>query len=541
MQGAWFATALGGALVVMSAVLGQADVRATAALDPAIKAAAELPRLHSLLVSHRGVIILERYFNGRRETTPANVKSVSKSVIAALVGIASDRKLLSLDDPIGKYFPDLTEAGKRAITVEDLLTMRSGLESTSSRNYGAWVQSSNWIRHALAKPLLAAPGTQMIYSTGNSHLLSAILAKAAGKSTLAFAQEALAKPLGFSLSPWMRDPQGNYFGGNEMVMTPRQMLAFGEMYRNGGQSERPADPVEGIHRRHLRAARAVADQRPRVRLRLVDARYGWAEGVLRMGLRRSVHRARAEPRPDCRVDVRRERQRRSTRPSAHRRRNHRAAHRRRARVAGAGLKSRWNSAELRYPWIPRYNLRQFDAAPFCHKMRGPMRNILTASLLLLLGAVLAAQVTDKDLLNPDPNDYLLYSGTYDSQRHSLLKQINTSNVGKLQAKWIFHLTGAKDLEAPPIVHKGVMYIGQYNRVHALDAATGRLIWEYMRQPRERGLAARHRHLRRHGLHGRAGFCARRARPTHRQSAVGSAPVAAGQAVPGADAIRRQRA
>ena len=42
--------------------------------------------------------------------------------------------------------------------------------------------------------------------------------------------------------------------------------------------------------------------------------------------------------------------------------------------------------------------------------------------------------------------------------------------------------GAKDLEAPPVVYKGVMYIGQYNRVHALDAATGRLIWEYMRQP-----------------------------------------------------------
>ena len=149
-------------------------------------------RLHSsfrdcTVFSYRSAapILLERYFNGRRATTPANVKSVSKSVIAALVGIASDRKLLSLNDPIGKYFPDLAEAGKRAITVEDLLTMRSGLESTSSRNYGAWVQSSNWIRHALAKPLLAAPGTQMIYSTGNSHLLSAILTKATGKSTLA--------------------------------------------------------------------------------------------------------------------------------------------------------------------------------------------------------------------------------------------------------------------------------------------------------------------------------------------------------------------
>ena len=166
--------------------------------------------------------------------------------------------------------------------------------------------------------------------------------------------------------------------------------------------------------------------------------------------------------------------------------------------------------------------------PFRHKMQGHMRNILTASLLLLLGAVVAAQVTDKDLLNPDPNDYLLYSGTYDSQRHSLLKQINTANVGKLQAKWIFHLTGAKDLEAPPIVYKGVMYVGQYNRVHALDAATGRLIWEHHAPAAERRMAARHRHLRRHGLHGR--------RRTRRSSRSIAAP-----AIPCGKRVRRSRA
>jgi CubicO group peptidase (beta-lactamase class C family) len=203
-------------------------------LAAAVAAARELPRLHSLIVAQRGSIILERYFNGRRETSPANVKSVSKSVISALVGIAADRKLLSLDQPIAKFFPDQPEP-KRAITIGQLLTMQSGLESTSNRNYGAWVQSSNWVRHALAKPLLATPGTQMIYSTGNTHILSAILTKVTGKSTFQFAQEVLAKPLGFSLAPWMRDPQGIYFGGNDMLMTPRQMLAFGEMYRNSGQ------------------------------------------------------------------------------------------------------------------------------------------------------------------------------------------------------------------------------------------------------------------------------------------------------------------
>jgi CubicO group peptidase (beta-lactamase class C family) len=206
---------------------------AQTSFDQAAKAASELPRLHSLVVSQRGTVVFERYFNGRRATSPANIKSASKSVIAALVGIAADRKLLSLKQEIATYFPDLP-ADKRSMTIEDLLTMRSGLESTSNRNYGAWVQSPNWVRHALAKPLVERPGTEMIYSTGNTHILSAILTKATGKSTWQFAQEALAKPLGFTLAQWMRDPQGIYFGGNEMVMTPRQMLALGELYLNDG-------------------------------------------------------------------------------------------------------------------------------------------------------------------------------------------------------------------------------------------------------------------------------------------------------------------
>ena len=76
----------------------------------------------------------------------------------------------------------------------------------------------------------------MEYSTGSSHLLSAILTKAAKMSTWQFAQEHLAKPLGFSLARWTQDPQGIYFGGNEMLMTPRQMVRFGELYLNGGRA-----------------------------------------------------------------------------------------------------------------------------------------------------------------------------------------------------------------------------------------------------------------------------------------------------------------
>jgi CubicO group peptidase (beta-lactamase class C family) len=212
---------------------------AEASFAEVTRAAAEMPRLHSLIVSWRGQLLVERYFNGARASRPANIKSASKSIISALVGIAIDRKLLSgVRQPIGPFFPELSspsDAPKRAITIEDLLTMRAGLESTSNRNYGAWVQSRNWVRFALSRDLIQRPGVEMEYSTGSTHLLSAILTKATGTSTWQFADDALARPLGFSLAPWTRDPQGIYFGGNEMVITPKQMLAFGELYRNKGR------------------------------------------------------------------------------------------------------------------------------------------------------------------------------------------------------------------------------------------------------------------------------------------------------------------
>jgi len=217
----------------------------------AVNAAGELPRLHSLLASWRGEVVLERYFNGARATRAANVKSVSKSIISALVGVAIERGMVpGPETPIRTYFPEIAkdkDTRKQRITIEDLLTMRSGLETTSNRNYGAWVQSRNWVQHALAKPLFAEPGTEMEYSTGNTHLLSAILTKATGASTWQFAQDSLAKPLGFALPRWPQDPQGIYFGGNDMLLTPRQMLSFGELYlRHGRISVKGSGPLTQV-------------------------------------------------------------------------------------------------------------------------------------------------------------------------------------------------------------------------------------------------------------------------------------------------------
>ena len=240
----------GGAALVAETAAGAGDVALVAPevrsllageADEVDEAARTLPRLHSLLVSLRGELLFERYYNGISRGRLANIKSASKSVVSALVGIAVDRGLIpDVSTPIATYFPELAgdeDARKGEITVEHLLTMRPGLEGTSNRNYGAWVTSRNWVQHALARPMFAAPGEEMEYSTGNTHLLSAILTKAAGKSTWELANEVLAKPLGFTLARWPRDPQGIYFGGNDMLMTPRQMLALGELYLNEGRAE----------------------------------------------------------------------------------------------------------------------------------------------------------------------------------------------------------------------------------------------------------------------------------------------------------------
>src|SRR5689334_13325849 len=124
-------------MVLLAAALLIVQVRAANPqapnLDAAAKAASTMPRLHSLLVSWRGNLILERYFNGTQATRPANIKSASKSVISALVGIAIDRGMIAgVKQPISEFFPEILAgqaSAKKQITIENLLTMQSGLET----------------------------------------------------------------------------------------------------------------------------------------------------------------------------------------------------------------------------------------------------------------------------------------------------------------------------------------------------------------------------------------------------------------------------
>jgi CubicO group peptidase (beta-lactamase class C family) len=208
-------------------------------LDRATRRAAGLERLHALIVARHGRIVFAETFRGPPLDRPVNVKSVSKTLVASFAGAAIDRGLLDgVDQRLGGLLADLIPAGAdprvRVLTVAHLLTMQAGLERTSGPNYGRWVASADWVGFALAWPFVAEPGAGMLYSTGSYHLLGAMLARATGRSLLELSRDWLGEPLGIAAPPWMRDPQGFYLGGNNMALSPLDLLRFGEMWRTGG-------------------------------------------------------------------------------------------------------------------------------------------------------------------------------------------------------------------------------------------------------------------------------------------------------------------
>ncbi|MEF3132795.1 serine hydrolase [Rhizobium sp. 268] len=241
----------------------QSTARTFTGLNPLLDRAAGDPAMRPLktvIVARGGRLLAERGFHGHSPSESTNIKSASKSVISALVGIAIGKGLLAGPDqkiaPILKAdLPAAPDPRINDITIGHLLSMQAGLDRMSGPNYGRWVSSRNWVRFALSQPFVDQPGGDMLYSTASTHLLSAILTRVSRRSTLALAREWFGPVDGFRIGAWERDPQGIYLGGNQMAMSARSLLAFGELYRNGGRTREgeqvvPADWISQSWQHH---------------------------------------------------------------------------------------------------------------------------------------------------------------------------------------------------------------------------------------------------------------------------------------------------
>ena len=199
-----------------------------------------LPQLHSLQISRGDKTVFAEAPRGPGLDSLANIKSCSKSIVALLLGAAIERGEVpavtaALSEVAPSILPPDATEGAGDITLEDLVTLRAGLERTSGPNYGAWVNSRNWLADALSRPMVAEPGGRMLYSTGSTHILGAALTEATGKSLLAQVRDRLGEPLDIEIPPWTRDPQGYYMGGNNMALRPTAMLRIAMLMRDGGK------------------------------------------------------------------------------------------------------------------------------------------------------------------------------------------------------------------------------------------------------------------------------------------------------------------
>jgi CubicO group peptidase (beta-lactamase class C family) len=199
--------------------------------------------LHSLLVIRNGYLVSETYFKPYWQDTRHELYSCTKSFVSTLVGIAIDKGYIDgTDQRIIDFFPERTFANldrqKEDMTLEDVLTMRSGLDWQEEDSFfRAMYQSPDWVKFVLDLPMVQPAGNGFHYCSGCSHLLSAILQSTTGMDPRDFAEQHLFKPLGISNAKWDTDADGIPIGGWGLQLTPRDMGKLGYLYLRGGQWE----------------------------------------------------------------------------------------------------------------------------------------------------------------------------------------------------------------------------------------------------------------------------------------------------------------
>ena len=211
--------------------------------------------VHSLLIVRNGYIVTDAYFYPFAAKTMHNTFSVTKSIMATLIGIALDQGYIeSIEQPVLGFFPEMTaanlDANKQAMTLEDLLTMQTGFDFISQPEDTLWemmLTTDDWVQFTLNLPMLEAPGTSFAYCSPGSHLLSAIIQQTTGMSALDFANEYLFSPLGISDVAWPSDPQGITHGWSDLHMSPHDMAKIGYLYLNNGSWDgQQIVPVEWV-------------------------------------------------------------------------------------------------------------------------------------------------------------------------------------------------------------------------------------------------------------------------------------------------------
>jgi CubicO group peptidase (beta-lactamase class C family) len=212
------------------------------------------PGVRALLITRGGLLAYEEYFHGGSVTEPINIKSVSKGIITALVGVAiREGQIAALDQKVAalvpQYFEEAGDEKKTEIRLHHLLDMTSGLRWIENGPPTAeWARRGHSSGYYLSLPLDCTPGECFSYSTASTHLLSEILTLKTGTTTRAFAERHVLDPIGLEISDWWQSASGVHIGGAEIFMTARDMARVGLLLLSQGMWDgHEIIPVEWVH------------------------------------------------------------------------------------------------------------------------------------------------------------------------------------------------------------------------------------------------------------------------------------------------------
>jgi CubicO group peptidase (beta-lactamase class C family) len=191
----------------------------------------------TMTVSHQVVMTYAR--SPKSANKLHKINSVTKSVLSLLIGIALDRKQLeSIHVPLTEFFPGLHNL-EQELTLEHLLTMTAGWDWPEWADWNGFPKpmydSPDWVKFILSRPLTEKPGTRMVYNSGCSHLLSAILQKVSGMTTAAYAEKYLFKPMGLADFRWRSDANGIDIGGFGLELKASDLHKLGTLMLGKGQ------------------------------------------------------------------------------------------------------------------------------------------------------------------------------------------------------------------------------------------------------------------------------------------------------------------
>lgn len=205
-------------------------------LDSMVKSKQEI---HSLMILRHGHIVAEGWWAPYSSEHRQQLYSASKSFTSTAIGFAVTEGLLSVDDPVIKFFPDVLPAeiseNLTALKVKHLLMMSVGHAKDSIMILEASPPGVTWEKTFLSQPVVFKPGSQFMYNSGASYMLSSIVKKVTGKTAHEYLRPRLYEPLDIPEATWTENFEGVNMGASHLRMRTESLAKFGQLYLQKGK------------------------------------------------------------------------------------------------------------------------------------------------------------------------------------------------------------------------------------------------------------------------------------------------------------------